>query len=90
MFLGVFPFIENMKYVLKGRIHCTFRVFPGPFYCSHGSSLVELIGDDDSATSTIAVIRMSLKEHAWPSHILSIQQSMDQPRVRLPILLVVR
>ena len=35
------------------------------------SSLVELRGDDDSATSTVAVIRMSLKEYAWPSHILS-------------------
>ena len=53
------------------------------------SSLVELTGDDDSATSTVAVIRMSLKEYAWPPHILSKKPSMDQPRVRLPILLVV-
>ena len=49
------------------------------------SSSVELTGDCDSATSTVVVIRMSLKEYAWPSHILS----MDQPRVRLPVLLVV-
>ena len=35
------------------------------------SSLVELTGDNDSATSTVAVIRMFLKESAWPSHILS-------------------
>ena len=72
MFLGVFRFTENMKFVLKGRIRCTFRVFPGLFYCSRGPSLVELTGDDDSATSTVAVLRMSLKEYAWPSHILSI------------------
>ena len=66
MFLGVFRFIENMKFaVLKGRIRCTFRVFPGPFDCSCGPSLVELTEDDDSATSTVAVIQMSsLKEYA--------------------------
>ena len=28
------------------------------------SSLVELTGDDDSATSTVVVIRMSLEEYA--------------------------
>ena len=39
-----------MKFVLKGRIRCTFRVFPGPFYYSRGPSLVELTGDDDSTT----------------------------------------
>ena len=72
MFLGVFQFTQNMKFVLKGRIRCIFRVFPGPFCCSCGPSLVELAGDDDSAISTVAVIRMSLKEYAWPSHILSI------------------
>ena len=64
MFLGVFRFTENMKFELRGRIRCTFRVFPGPFYCSRGPSLVELTGDDDSATSTVAVIRMALKEYA--------------------------
>ena len=53
------------------------------------SSLVELAGDCDSATSAVAVIQMSLKEYAWPLHILSKQKSMDQPRVRLPVLLVV-
>ena len=91
MFLGVFRSAENMKFVLKGRICCTFRVFPRPFNCLRGPSLlVELTGDDDSATSTVAVLRiMSLKEYAWPSHILSMTQSMDQPRVRLLILLVV-
>ena len=73
MFLGVFRFTENMKFaVLKGRIRCTFRVFPEPFYCSCGPSLVELTGDDDNATSTVAVIQMSLKEYAWPSHMLRI------------------
>ena len=72
MFLGVFQFTENIKFVLKARIlRCTFRVFPGPFFCSRGLSLVELTGDDDNATSTVAVIRMSLKEYAWSSHILS-------------------
>ena len=35
------------------------------------SLLVELTGDDDIATSIVDVIRMSLKEYAWPSHILS-------------------
>ena len=34
------------------------------------ASLVELTGDDNSAkSSTVAVIRMSLKEYVWPSHI---------------------
>ena len=66
MFLGVFRFTENMKFVLKGRIRCTFRVFPGLFYCLRGPSLVELTGDDDSATCTVAVIRISLKGYAWP------------------------
>ena len=37
----------------------------------HWSSLVELTGDDDSAASTVAEMRMSLKEYVWPSHILS-------------------
>ena len=64
IFWGAFRFTENMKFVLKGRIRCTFRVFPGPFYCSRGPSLVELTEGDDSATSTVAVIRMSLKEYA--------------------------
>ena len=35
------------------------------------SSLVELRRDGDSATSTVAVIQMSLKEYAWPPHVLS-------------------
>ena len=61
MFLGVFRFTENMKFVLKGWIR---------FYFS-GLSLVELRGDDDSATSTVVVIRMSLKEYSWQSHIPS-------------------
>ena len=29
MFLGVFRFSENMKFVLKGRIRCIFQVSPG-------------------------------------------------------------
>ena len=32
----------------------------------HGPSLVELTWDDNSATSTVAVIRMSPKELVWP------------------------
>ena len=36
------------------------------------TSLVELTGDDDSAITTVAVIQMSLKEYAWPSHIAHI------------------
>ena len=55
MFLGVFRFTENMKFVLKGWIR---------FYFS-GLSLVELRGDDDSATNTVVVIRISLKDYAW-------------------------
>ena len=42
------------------------------------SSLVELTGDDDIANSSesefivlqVSLIRMSLKEYAWPSHII--------------------
>ena len=34
-----------------------------------GPSLVKSTGDDNSATSTVAVIRMSPKEYVWPSHI---------------------
>ena len=64
--------VIRQESVQKLRENSTFRVFPGPFYCSRGPSLVELTGDNDSATSTVAVIRMSLKENAWPSHILSI------------------
>ena len=52
------------------------------------SSLVGLAGGDDSATSTIAVILMSLKEYAWPSYLLSKYQILDHPRVRLSMLLV--
>ena len=64
MFLGVFRSAENMKFVLNGRIRCTFRVFPGSFNCLRGPSLVELTGDDGSATGTVAVLQMSLKEYA--------------------------
>ena len=71
MFFWVFRFTENTKFVLKDWICCIFQVSPRNFYFTRWSSLVELTGDDDSATSTVAVIRMSLKEYAWPSHILS-------------------
>ena len=40
-----------MEFLLKGRILCTFRVFPGHFYCMRGPSLDELTGDDNSAIS---------------------------------------
>ena len=62
---------KNMKFVLKGRIRFIFKIFPEPFYSLCGPSFVELTGDDNSATSTVAVIRMSLSEYAWPSHIYS-------------------
>ena len=45
-----------MKCLLKGRIRCIFRVFSGHFYCMRGLSLVELTADDNSATSTVALI----------------------------------
>ena len=61
-------FVAMQVQKIKGRIRCTFRVFPGSFYCSRGPSLVELTVDDNSATGTVAVIRMSLEEYAWPSH----------------------
>ena len=57
---------RNMKSVLKGRIRGIFRGFPGPIYCLRGPSLVELTGRDNRATSTVAAIRMSLKEYVWP------------------------
>ena len=50
-----------------------------------GPSLVELTGDDNSATSTVAVIRTSPKEYVWPSHVFS---RVSINRVRLPVLLV--
>ena len=34
-----------------------------------GASLVELTGDDSSATSTAVVIRMSPKEYVWSLYI---------------------
>ena len=71
MFFWVFRFTENMKFVLKGWVPCIFQVSPGHFKFMRWSSLVELTGDGDSATSTVAVIRMFLEEYAWPSHILS-------------------
>ena len=63
---------KKKKIMLKGRICRIFQVSPVHFIeFMRWSSLVELTGDDDSATSTVAGIRMSLKEHAWPSHIQS-------------------
>ena len=46
-----------------------------------GPSLVELTGDDNSATSTVAEIRKSPKKHTWytSTAISYIQQSMDEP-----------
>ena len=70
----IFYYDQKMKFVLKGRIRCIFRVFPGPFYCSRGPSLVELTGNDNNAARAVAVIRMTLKEYAWPSHILYIAE----------------
>ena len=79
MFLGVFRFTKNMNLDFQGLPR-------GHIYCMRGSSLVELTGDDNSATSTVAVTRMSSKECEWPSHIYS---RVWINRVRLSILLVV-
>ena len=54
-----------MKLVLKGWIRCIFQVSPGHFSFMRWSSLLELTGDNDIATSTVAVIRMYFKEYAW-------------------------
>ena len=59
----VFRFTKIMKFLLKGRVRCIFRVFPGHVYCMRGPSLVELTGDHNSATSTAAVTLMSLNEY---------------------------
>ena len=60
---------DSQKYeVLKGRIRCIFRVFRGHFYCMRGPLLVEPTGEDNSAASTVAVIRMYSKEFVWPSY----------------------
>ena len=47
------------------------------------SSLVELRGDDDSATSTVAVIRMSLEVYAcvFSSHSFWTSSSLDVPAI---------
>ena len=86
MFSGVFRFTKNIKFLLKDRICCTFRVFLGHAYCMRGPSLVKLTGNNNSATSTVPVIRMSPKEYVWSSHICS---RVWVNRVRLSILLVV-
>ena len=49
MFLGVFRFVKNMKFFIKGGI-CISSVFLGHFIVCGGSSLVELTVHDDSAT----------------------------------------
>ena len=58
------------------------------FSCMRGPSLVELAGDDNSATSIVAEIRKSPKEHipVRPSHIYS---RVWVKLVKLPILLMV-
>ena len=51
-----------------------------------GPSFVEQTGDDNSATSSVAVeVRMSLKEDVWSSHMYS---RIWTNRLRFPILLV--
>ena len=67
MFSGVCRFTKKLKCLLKSRIRCIFRVFPGHFFyfCIRGPSLVELTGNYNSATSTVAVYYelMSPKEY---------------------------
>ena len=70
MYLGVFLFAKNIKLLLRGRIRCIFRVFPGHFYSMRGPSLIKLTEDNNSATLAVtAQIRMSPEEYVWSSHI---------------------
>ena len=60
MFLGVFRFIKSTNFCLR----VGFVVFSGShFYCMRGPSLVELTGDDNSAISTVAVMRIPPKKY---------------------------
>ena len=63
-----FPVCSRSRFRVWSRDSLYFQGLSRLFYCSRGPSLVELTGDDNSATSTVAVIRISLKEYAWPSH----------------------
>ena len=65
----IVKFFAPIRVGLKGWIRCNLRAFSEHFYCARGPSLVELKGDNDSATSTVAVVRVSPKEYVWPSHI---------------------
>ena len=47
MFLGVFRFAKNMKFLIRGGIRCISRVFLGMY---DGPLLVELTRVDNSAT----------------------------------------
>ena len=58
MFWGYSGFQKNIKLLLKGRIRSIFKVFPGYFYCMRGPSLVELIGDDNSATVVAVTVQI--------------------------------
>ena len=72
MFLGVFRFTKNMKFVLKfkGRIRCIIRVFPGPFYYSCGPLLVELTGDDNSCCVVFTLKAVSVSTQYFLTSIL--------------------
>ena len=52
MFLGVFLFTRNMKFLTKGRIHCISRSSLGTYLCfMRAHSLVELTKHDHSLRS---------------------------------------
>ena len=54
---GDVPVNKKHQILSKGRILCTFQVFPAHFYCTRGPSLVELAGADNSTIITVAVIQ---------------------------------
>ena len=56
MFLGVFRFAKNMKFLTKGGIRCISRVFPRHLYFMRGPSMVELTGYDNIAANIMVHI----------------------------------
>ena len=54
MFLELFLLAKNMKFLIKGEIHCISQVFPWRFHFMGGHSLVELMEHDDSAADIIS------------------------------------
>ena len=52
MFFGVFRFAKKLKVIRAGFI--VNQVSPGHFYCMRWSSLVEMMGDDNSAADAVS------------------------------------